>query len=157
MAATYDSNLSTPKDLVRFYLGDTTTTSAMFQDEEIAAILAITSNPLLAAAILAEGAAAKFSRAVSFAVEGLSFQNREKSENFRKLALMLRSRAESGEGTPGWPGVGGPSTPVVTGISEAAMDAPREDTDRFPSSFEVGGWDYPGGNPLLGTTRDGTS
>lgn len=40
MAATYDPTLPTDADHVRFLVGDTDTTDALFQDEEIAAVLA---------------------------------------------------------------------------------------------------------------------
>lgn len=138
MAATYSTSLATDKDTVRLLIGDTNTTSAMFQDEEINAVLAIQTNVMLAAALMADSAAGKYSRSVSFSVEGLSIQNSQKAEGYRKLAESLRAQAASGNGIGGVGinTIGG--TPFVGGISKDEMHTQESDTDRVDSMFGVG-------------------
>lgn len=50
MSATYDPNLATDMDWVRFQVGDRDVSNALLQDEEINAILAEEENKYLAAA-----------------------------------------------------------------------------------------------------------
>lgn len=45
MTTTYDPTLATDLDHVRFLIGDTDTTSAIFQDEEISAVLGFQTAP----------------------------------------------------------------------------------------------------------------
>lgn len=143
MTWTYSTAVTLDRDKVRLYIGDTNTSSQLFSDEEIAAMVTIQGSAILAAAALCDGLAAKFSRSVSFSVEGLSISNSEKSDNYRKLASILRARATSD------PGQMGPA--YVGGISTAAMDAIETNTDRTHSETKIGMHDYNGVNP------DGTS
>ena len=78
MAATYDANLPTDKDYVRFALGDTDvnpTTAADLMDEEIFAILEDEKNKYLAAARCGEIIIGKLKGLVSKNVDnlGISF------------------------------------------------------------------------------------
>lgn len=133
MTATYSPGLDTPKDEVRLWIGDTSTASPLFQDEEIAAVLNKIPNTYLAAATLADSLAAKFSRSVSFSVEGLSISNSTKAGSYRDLARRLRAQAV---------GVGSNSlggAPFVGGISPAA---PGNTPVTKPSQFPIGNDGY---------------
>lgn len=136
MTWTYDTSLATDLAKVRLYIGDINTSSQLYSDEEINAMITIHGSVLLTAAALCDSLAAKFSRSVSFSVEGLSISNSEKSDNYRKLAAILRARASSDSGAFG--------PAFVGGISIAAMDAVDSDTDRTPSQVKTGIHDFDG-------------
>jgi hypothetical protein len=128
MSATYDGTLATAKDQVRFFYGDTIVASAFFSDEEIAALLSLYPDPRLCAAELADSLAARFSRSVTFSVEGLSISNSQKATNYRLLANRLRTGA-AGSITIGTAFVGGTSLGEIRGVIS--------NTDRPASRFAV--------------------
>jgi hypothetical protein len=123
-------------DLVRILIGDIDGT--LVDDEVITAFSAIYSDSYLVAAGAADYLAAKFSKSVTFSVEGLSIQNSTKAENYRELADRLR--AQSGGGASGVPA----GTPFVSGVSISEMDSVDSDTDRVPSRVSIGQDDNPG-------------
>lgn len=94
MTATYDVNLATDKDWVRFKIGDSVVdpeTRAKLQDEEIEAVLAEESNKWLAAARLAESILAKRQGATSKSVGDLSISYGDGSDSsYRGLIKDLR-------------------------------------------------------------------
>lgn len=134
MTWTYNTSLATDRDRIRLLVGDINTSSQLYSDEEIAGLQSLYGSVLLTAAAVCDALAAKFSRSVSFSVEGLSISNSEKSDNYRKLAAILRARATSD------PGAFGPA--FVGGISTAAMDAVDANSDRTPSQVKVGIHDF---------------
>jgi hypothetical protein len=123
-------------DLVRLLVGDTDDSNQLFTDDQIATLTCQYSSPSLAAAAVADGLAAKYSRSVTFSVSGLTIQNSQKSANYRLLAQRLRANAiltdDGGLGAS------------VLGTSKSEMAAVDEDPDRTPSRFKVGMSDYPG-------------
>jgi hypothetical protein len=123
MTISYDPTLSTVKDQVRFYYGDTIVTSALFSDDEILAMLVLFPDARLCAAEFADALAARFSKSVSFSVEGLNISNSQKSKNYRELANRLRAQASSSL-TMGTAFVGGVSIGELRGIMSNS-DRPR--------------------------------
>jgi hypothetical protein len=123
-------------DLVRILIGDTDDSNQLLDDDQVALLTASFSSSTLAAAACADALAAKFSRSVTFSVEGLSIQNSQKAANYRALAQRLRAQAVLND-----PGALGAS---VLGVSKGEMDAVDDNTDRTPSRFKVGMSDYPG-------------
>lgn len=123
-------------DLVRLMVGDTDESNQLFTDDQITALTASYSSPSLAAAAVADGLAAKYSRSVTFSVSGLTIQNSQKSANYRLLAQRLRANAiltdDGGLGAS------------VLGVSKSDMETNDENLDRTPSRFKVGMSDYPG-------------
>lgn len=117
-------------DAIRVLVGDNDAASQLLDDDSILLVTAGYSSLRLAAAAVADAIAAKFSRKVSFSLEGLRFENSTKAEAYLKLAERLRLQAASEEA--GNIGIS------VTGISKAAMDTVSDDTDREPAVFEVG-------------------
>ena len=142
MSFSYDSSLASDLDKVRLYIGDTVS-PGLFSNEEIAAYLLIETNVLLCAAALADGLAARFSKSVSFSLEGLSISNSIKADNYRNLADRLRAQAASGGGGAGGAAIVG--GPFVSGISLGAMDSVEQNTDRNPSRIKIGQDDNPSG------------
>jgi hypothetical protein len=121
--------------LVRILIGDTDDSNQLLDDDQLPLICAGFNSSTLAAAACADAIAAKFSRSVTFSVEGLSIQNSQKAANYRALAQRLRAHAVLTDGSLG---------ASVLGVSKSAMDAVDENTDRTPSRFKVGMSDYPG-------------
>lgn len=81
------------RDMVRLLIGDTDETAQLFSDEEIAAVLAVLPNPLLAAARLARAAAGKFARRVDHSGEGLSRSASQMHKHYMDLAKQLEDQA----------------------------------------------------------------
>ena len=132
-------------DLVRLLVGDADPDNQLLTDDQVTLISAQFSSSTLAAAACADALAAKFSRSVTFSVEGLSIQNSQKAANFRALAQRLRSQAVLND-----PGALGAS---VLGVSKSEMDAVDDNLDRTPSRFKVGMSDFPG-TSVAGTIDD---
>lgn len=137
MAFTYQGDLSTDLDKVRFHIGDTDSTAVLFTDAEITGALAIYTTVLNTAAALADAQAAKYARRVTTSIDGASLNYSDLAKQFHALAVRLRSQAVTADDA----GIG---TPFVGGVSIDAMDTQREDSDREPNRFEVGMMDYPG-------------
>jgi len=136
MTYSYSETLTTDIDKVRFYLSDTTESGALFSNETIQAVLDMHGDDVLsAAAALADSLVARFSRSVSFSIEGLTIQNQQKAENYRLLAARLRAiRANAASA----------GALSVSGVSVAGMRSIDADTDRPASAFKVGMHDIPG-------------
>lgn len=126
-------------DLVRLLIGDADPDSQLFDDDQLTLLTASYSSSTLAAAACADALAAKFSRKVTFSLEGLRFENSTKAEAYRELAQRLRSQAVLTD-----PGALGAS---VLGVSQGEMQTVDDDADREPNRFEVGMQDYPGTQP----------
>lgn len=131
--------------LIRLLVGDTDASNYLFTDNQITTLTASFNSSTLAAATVADALAAKFSRSVTFSVEGLSIQNSQKAANYRALAQRLRAQAVlTDDGALG---------ASVLGTSKSEMDAVDDDPDRPPSRFKVGMSDYPG-TSAVGTIDD---
>lgn len=124
-------------ELIRLYLGDTDPANALVSDDQIELIFGVQTNHILAAAVLARHLAGKYSRSVSFSVEGLSISSSQKAEAYLKLADALEQQAVSGATLPGGASAN-LGAPFVGGVSLGEMDGVVADTDRNPSQFSVG-------------------
>jgi len=102
MTWSYDSSLTTDKDKVRFYIGDTDQTDQLLQDEELSFLLTEMSNVLLAAAYAAKAIAAKFSRQADKAVGDLRISLSQKAQAYVSLAADLEKRALTSSACPTW-------------------------------------------------------
>lgn len=137
MSFTYLGDLSTNLDKVRFAIGDTDATTALFTDAEINGALTVYGTPLNTAAALADAQSAKYSRIANLSIDGASFQYSDRARMFRELAVRLRAQAATADD-------GNLASPFVGGVSMADMDAQRDNSDREPNRFEVGMHDFPG-------------
>lgn len=128
-------------DLVRLLIGDADTESQLLTDDQITALTASFSSSTLAAAACADAIAAKFSRKVSFSLEGLRFENSTKAQAYLNLAQRLRSQAALTD-------AGGLGASVM-GVSKSEMQTVDDDTDREPSRFKTGMQEFPGTLPRV--------
>jgi len=127
-------------DLVRILIGDTDDSTQLLDDVQLAAVCASFSSSTLAAAACADAIAGKFSRSVTFSVEGLRIDNTAKAEAYLKLAQRLRVRAANDD-------EGALGVPRIPGTSLGEMAAADADTDRNEGRFKVGREDFPGTEP----------
>ncbi|QOZ25280.1 hypothetical protein [Bradyrhizobium sp. CCBAU 51753] len=134
------------RDLVRLKVGDTD--GSLLSDDQIDLLIDGQSSSNLAAALCADALAAKFSRSVTFAVEGLRIENSNKAQAYLALAQRLRAQAALSD-------AGGIGAPSVGGISKSQMETVDGDTDREPNRFKVGMSDAPGTMPARGGNDDG--
>jgi hypothetical protein len=95
MTTTYDATLSTPKDVVRFELGDKEA-PFRFTDEEIAYQLSVTPNPYLSASELADRVASSYSQKASKTVGPLTIRYNDQASGWAATAARLRRRAARG-------------------------------------------------------------
>ena len=93
MSFSYDINLSTPKDKVRFYIQDNIEKDVFFEDEEIQAMLTEYPNPKACAIQLCYNLAALFASVPDREDVGpYSVTYKSLSEKYTKLAESLRAQ-----------------------------------------------------------------
>ncbi len=112
---------------------------AELSDESITAILAIESDPRMAAAICAESLAGKYAAAVDKKIGDLSISYSQRAKQWAEVAGKLRSSARSTLFTP-WAG----------GLSEGDKAARRADTDLVQPSFTRRLFENEGAEPDYG-------
>ena len=88
----------TPRDAVRFYVGDTNRDRPLLDDREVDFAVGLHDNPLLAAAVLAEHLMGKFAREADVTVGPVSKSFSTISDAFRKKAAQLRCEANKRAG-----------------------------------------------------------
>ena len=92
MAWSYVSPKASPKDTVRFLVGDTNEDDQLVSDEEIEWFIeAFPSNEYHAAAEVAENIAAKFAREINQSADGLSWSGSSLQQQYNDLAERLRA------------------------------------------------------------------
>ena len=127
MTATYDNPGASDKDAVRFMVGDTNPATALVSDEEINWMVTkwmpVHGTIEYVASVIAESIGAKFAREASISADGVSVSLANLGNQFRELAVSLRSQHKSLL-------VGG--TPDVGGIT------PGEQTDADIAPFDFG-------------------
>tara|TARA_Y100000310_G_scaffold152539_1_gene152025 strand:+ start:8628 stop:9029 length:402 start_codon:yes stop_codon:yes gene_type:complete len=83
------------RDRVRFMLGDTDETTAIFDDDEIARALTDEGDDVEgAAARCAEAQAARQARSFDFRADGAGFNRSQAFAHWKDLAIDLRARAQ---------------------------------------------------------------
>ncbi len=121
----YDPNLTTAKDRVRFMVGDTDTNDQLLQDGEINYLLTQEANESLAASRAAEAIAAKFARQADESVGDFRVSLSQKSQHYLELAAKLAKRGE------------GVAVPFAGGINESDRDS-ESDTSLVQPLFKRG-------------------
>ena len=132
MSWSYDPNLSTDKDQVRFNIGDTDSTDQQLSDEEINALLVSTGSVQAASVKACEGLIAKYARYAAQATGGISIQWNQLQDHYRKLIDDINS------------GAGTLAVTYAGGISIAEKQSSASDTDWDKPPFNVGMDDHPG-------------
>ena len=133
---TYDVSLTTAKDRVRFYAGDTIQNQAWIYDEEIEAMLLLRPNELLCAADILDSQSAQSSGKVSYSIGGGSAIRIDLSQRaiaFAQRAKELRRRAYKR-------GV----NPFAGGQTVSGKTVQETRTDRVQPAFTVGQLDNKG-------------
>lgn len=117
------------RDAVRVLTGDTNIADQQLSDEAIAFNLSATSNDVYrAAALSARQIAATYARRASTTIESVSVKYQDLQKNYADMAARLDAEAARY-------GAGGLGLPRAGGISVAAMDAERSDSDRPGFAF----------------------
>lgn len=129
MPWSYDPNLVSDVDQVRFLIGDTLSTDPQLQNEEISAFLTIHANDVRATAIAAARAlSARYTRQADKWVGDLKILNSQKSRQYARLAEDLgKSSSASISGIPS-----------AGGISVSKKEMAEEDEDRVVPFFKRG-------------------
>jgi hypothetical protein len=136
-----DPTLST-RDQVRFLIGDTNSSTPIFQDEEIDWLLTQNTNVYLAAASAADAAASgvvavggnSATKTKTVGALSISYGDTEKAKDWRTLASQLRVRAALTRTI----------VPYSGGISKSDKATRQQDSDWNKPSFARGMHDYPG-------------
>lgn len=123
------------RDAVRFLTGDTNTTDQLVTDEEIAFALSQKGNEIYASSIyVVKAIIAKFARDTDSQIESVRIDASSRVNNLTALLSQLIASAQDEDGM---------ASPLVYGVSVAAMDAADLDTDRPPSAFGKDQFKYP--------------
>lgn len=122
---------SSASDAVRFLVGDTVRARPLLDDREVEYALSKYANPSLAAALLAEGLAARYARESDVSVGSVSHSLSQVSERFEKLALRLRQDATK---------MARVSFPATTRDAKKAL---QDDSSLTNPEFSVGLTDNP--------------
>ena len=93
MSWTYDEQLATNRDRVRFLSGDTDSTHPLLQDGEIDYLETLYGTPMLTAAWVCRAIAARFARRVHEEVGDLKLYNDQMYKQYTALADTLEARA----------------------------------------------------------------
>lgn len=136
MAATFNPALTTPKDKVRFRIGDTDVANPDIQDETIAALLAETGASVLSVSLrLVQGLVATYARKVTYDVDGQGERWSDAAKQFRGMALDIadelaaeKAQEATEENVAASVAIGGGI--MVGGTSVRKNIAKSEDTDR---------------------------
>lgn len=135
MAWTYDTALSTNRDKVRFFAGDTDADAAItVTDEEIAGLLTLAGGARSAAAMLCDHLALRYSQRGQQLTDdiGQSVNYGDIAKQFSDRARLLRSQASFG------------AVPFAGGISVTTKQAQLDNTDRVRPAFGVATHETPG-------------
>lgn len=129
MAWSYDDNLPTPKDWVRFLIGDTDASDPIMQDGEINGILTVHTDVHRAAAASCRAIAAKLRRELTLnpAAGSVSLDPQVQADGFIDLANELDKQALTAGGAGVWAG----------GISRTAKATEVSRSDRVQPAFTV--------------------
>lgn len=126
MSWSYSDDPSTsPKDYVRFLIGDTDASDPLLSNEEITTFLKTYNNGVLLSAVrCCETIAAKLSRRVSEAVGQVKMEFQQAAKAYRDMARDLRARMSIEE-----------ITPYAGGISQADKKTQDYNSDRVKPDF----------------------
>jgi hypothetical protein len=120
VAWTYDPTLPTPRDVLRFEIGDTIATRPLMQDEELDALLAVNDdNVTIVAWKASEHLAGYFGGKADKTVGRLSISYGRQSDYYTSLSRRLRRRALTG-------------SPLAGGMGPTTLAPKRDDYFNVP-------------------------
>lgn len=137
MTWTYGNSPNTNNtDAVRFLAGDVDTADQLVTNEEITYVLAQAPNNYLAAALVCDAIAAKYSRQADRIIGDLSLKSSQQSDQYAARAAQLRSQGSLGA-----------ALPYAGGIRISDKDVDEEDTDLVRPAFRRDLFEQPGTGP----------
>lgn len=122
---------SSPRDAVRFLVGDTNSKRPLLDDREVNHAIAEMVNLSLAAAFLADHLCARFTREADIKVGQVSKSLSQVAKAFRQKALDLRDDACK---------TAAPSFPAT---HHSTLDALEQNNDLVDPAFSIGQFDNP--------------
>jgi hypothetical protein len=125
---------SSPRDEVRFLIGDTESDDPQLLDREVEYALHKYSNAVMAAAFCATMLANKYARLCDRTTGDLTISHAQRQEHYRTMATALRQQAGVDSA--------GVCAPYAGGISVTDKQANTEDTDVVQPTFTKGMMDY---------------
>jgi len=132
MTVTYTDPSNSNSDAVRWLVGDTDTSNAELQDEEIAFALTQAGDDIyLAAAISARALAGKFASLVDTKFESVSSDYSNLRDNYYALAVKLEKQSKQY-------GSRGLGLPAAGGLTYSDIDSNDQDSDRVDPVFKQG-------------------
>ena len=96
MTWSYNENLSTDRDKVRFRIGDTDTDDQLLSNETIDALLVIRNDVVLASIDSVQAILAKFAIEIDRQALGLGGPRSQKTTHYENLLKILRAEADKG-------------------------------------------------------------
>lgn len=123
MTWTFSDLVVSTRDRLRFLVGDTDVNDQQLQDQALDFLLAEEGTIYAAAAAAARSIGALYARRVDFSNSTLSLAASQRVAHYSALALSFERRARAGSSG------GGIGSPIVGGVSIAALNTFREDTD----------------------------
>jgi hypothetical protein len=129
MTWSYDPEMPTTKDEVRFLIGDTDTTDQQLSNEEVAYLLSEFGSPVLAAQQAAQALAAKFSRLVTKEVGDLRIEYSDRAKAYASMADALGGSTAAAVGN---------AQLYAGGISIAEKEVDASDEDLVQPYFTTG-------------------
>ena len=96
MTWSYNENLNTDRDKVRFRIGDTDTDDQLLSNETIDALLVIRNDVVLASIDSVQAILAKFAREIDRQALGLGGPRSQKTTHYENLLKILRAEADKG-------------------------------------------------------------
>ena len=121
------------KENIRLLIGDADTTDQLLTDAQIYFFLLTENNIYRAAAKAARSIQGKFSRTADISIETVRKSYSQRATAYARMADNLERLASTKD----------VATPIVTGISNAEMEAQRNTTDRPQEKFYMGRFDNP--------------
>ena len=130
MAWSYDPEIGTALDEVRFLIGDTIETDPQLDNGEITYLLGTEANTMMAAVAAARAIAAKYARKADKAVGDLKISANSLSQKYYDLAKELGSRGMLHQ------------VPTAGGIKVDEQRSNEDDTSLRHGAIRVGMHDY---------------
>ena len=124
MSFSFNDDLSTDLDYVRFYIGDTDSSNYLVEDATITAILSTHSNPLNAAIVICRNLTAKYSSMASQSIGSVSVSYGDISKKYQSLVVELKAMLADQAGI------------YAGGLSQAEKDTDADDDDLTQSTFK---------------------
>ena len=140
MAFTFDINLPTDRDKVRFEVGDTDASDPLVDDESIDQVLSENTNVLLVAAFIADAIASAFARKADFKNLNLSVSASQRAVAYeRRVKRILRKAGVDPNGRI-------LAGMFAGGLTISGKRAQSTDTDAVQPLFRLGDHDHPDAN-----------